>query len=64
MPRPNILFLLAYLLTIGALCCNVFAVELTKGGQPVAEIVIDAEAASPAVRFAGQELQLWIEKIF
>lgn len=59
----RVLSVLVIVLTMGVLYGNASAVELAKGGKPVAEIVIDAKAPDAPLVFAGQELQLWVEKI-
>ena len=38
------------------------AVELARGGAAVAEIVV-AEGAAPAVAYAAEEMQRWVEAI-
>jgi len=58
-----LLFALVMLLASGALCGHASAVELTKNGKPVAEIVIDAEGPDATLAFAAKELQLWVEAI-
>ena len=57
------LSVLVVVLVIGVLCGNASAVELAKGGKFVSEIVIDAKTPDAPLVFAGQELQLWVEKI-
>jgi len=52
------------LIFAGAITCyDAVAVELTRQGEPVSEIVIDAAQSLPPIKFAGQELQQWIKKI-
>jgi len=52
--------LLGTLITVAALTAS--AIQISESGQAKSEIIVD-EKASSTVRFAAEELQVWIEKI-